>query len=294
MLSDKYEYWNRKWWYDFAHLYKTSDKQKMSNFIESAFTKVAHITKKWDNDINSEWIVRIYLAGKMIMASTLYLNSYSFSQKRNLRVVTSFLQYYGIAYSMRALLLMHPFESWQDGKILQTTHSKTINVVSDLLSKICGTKFTDETKKKILKLKAHRELISYRAPSTGDAEAPPMDEGELHDLCRVFVEMAQLYSEILEISCTKNAPRGKSFNLLDSYIASACHTTIEGFPFVDEEDIGRLYYLKKKHSIPSNVRQTIAEGHVEDFFGSWLTPKTRPNRYDFDPDRNIRLIFDLP
>jgi hypothetical protein len=143
-------------------------------------------------------------------------------------------------------------------------------------------------------LKAYRELISYRAPSTGDSFPKAEFDLDLRALCQLLSEMAQAQSELLEVSILKNA-KG-TYTFLDEYIRQACHTDIDGHSFWDTEDQYRLDYLRRKHPWPTNIMHIMSEGHVEDFFGAWL-PKDNnedENKDIFNPDENWRVIFDVP
>jgi hypothetical protein len=146
-------------------------------------------------------------------------------------------------------------------------------------------------KQQVLHIKAYRELISYRAPSSGDSFSK-IDIGlSTVDLCQMLVEVAQLQSEVLEASVIKHAEG--SFSFKEDYINQICITKIDGNSFMDGEDAYRLGYLKRKYPLPTNIQHMMAEGHIEDFFGSWC-PKEETEEDVFDPDENWRIIFDVP
>jgi hypothetical protein len=109
-------------------------------------------------------------------------------------------------------------------------------------------------------------------------------------ISRLFAEVAQLQSELIEASVLKNAIG--SFSLKAEAIERICNNQIEGFEFHDREDYYRMDYLRRKYPFPTNIVHIMSEGHVEDFFGSWR-PKDK-KRGQFDPDNNWGILFDVP
>ena len=91
-------------------------------------------------------------------------------------------------------------------------------------------------------MKAYRELISYKAPSSGDSAV--IDEIDIIWLCTLLSEIAQYNSEILETSITKNADRN-AFVFNQSYIGELCNHSVDSFEFYDSEDRYRLDYLRE-------------------------------------------------
>jgi hypothetical protein len=146
-------------------------------------------------------------------------------------------------------------------------------------------------------LKAFRELISYRAPSSGDAHNKIESALDPIDLCTLFCEIAQAQSVLLEASFKKNA-KG-SYKFIDYYMDHVCQTEIDGFTFWDDEDWYRFGKFALKHSQPTNLACILSEGHVEDFFFAWW-PKNEDDQENidkkdiFNPDYNWGVIFDLP
>src|SRR5271163_394439 len=95
-----------------------------------------------------------------------------------------------------------PHVVWNGGVLLETTHTMTINVAVGIVSQF--DKVTaEEANKHIKHLKAFRELISYRAPSSGDAFPKP--DIDVVAFCRLCAEIAQMQSELFEVSLHKNA-----------------------------------------------------------------------------------------
>jgi hypothetical protein len=214
--------------------------------------------------------------------------------KTNARVVAPFLQYYAALFSMRACILTSPRTGWRDGKLLSINHSKTINVSSDIIRMICSQEYSHRFKEKLLELKAYRELISYIAPTDGDKEAPGLRPEELIEMCTILSEIAQLQSEILEESTLKHGLKLQNLQIHLEQIEHAFKATIEGINFLNYEDLYRLDYLRRKNPSVANICQMIADGQVDDFFGAWLSGKGEESDTIFNPDKAIRIIFDLP
>ena len=189
---------------------------------------------------------------------------------------------------LRAIVYTLPDVDWEDGKLAAISHKKAINLSFDFLSSFNP----DEAKQlKILTLdlKANRELISYRSPSSGDTEVLKHDD----ILCSatILAEFAQMNSEILERSILKNSDE-QHFLFHKKYALQLTKVTIEDRDFFDKEDAYRLGYLAKKYPLPTNILHLMTEGHVEDFFGAWCAEEEDESA--FDPDTDWRLIFDIP
>lgn len=259
----------------------------MTRYCQQLLKTVAPVTKSWNNDLNSEWISRIYFAAKMILGASVMAESLEFAEEKNLRIVIPYLDYYTVLHVLRAIILTNPNVPWNNGELLSTTHAKTINLAVDILRKF-DKEVATEAKKHITHLKAFRELISYRAPSSGDSF--PNANVDVLDICRLFAEIAQLQSELVESSIQKNAI-GK-FSLEPNAINRICRMEIDGVAFFDKEDYYRMDYLRRKYPLPTNILHIMSEGHVEDFFGSWCSEDEGKNQ--FNPDSDWRILFDVP
>jgi hypothetical protein len=145
--------------------------------------------------------------------------------------------------------------------------------------------------KVLLKVKAYRELISYRSPSSGDENIDSI--AEVESIAILLCEVAQFNSELLESSILNNADQ-KTFVFAEKYLSDLSRCEIEGELFFDREDAYRSGYLKRKYPVAPNILHTMTEGHVEDFFGAWLSKEESEKDEVFDPDKNWQLIFDIP
>jgi hypothetical protein len=293
IIGGKSNFAGRDWWYSFRQFSKMFDERSVKKYSSGNLTLYSRITKNWNDHLNSEWICRVYLSAKMVLSASLMINTLEFAESKNLRFLSSYLEYYSIQSSLRSILFLLPVTKWDSGALITTEHSRSINIVCDAIAKLDKI-FSEKLKKYILHLKAYRELISYRAPSSGDSFSKTPFDMELIELCQLLCEIAQVQSELLEVSILKHAK--ENYNFLDSYIDQVCKTKIHGFSFRDGEDWYRLDYIKRKYPLPTNIMHILSEGHVEDFFGSWLpkNDKDVENEDIFNPDNNWRVIFDVP
>lgn len=287
LIENRSNYANRQWWYEFQQLPKLCPEENAAKRSRKLLQQFALLTKNWNSDLNSEWTVRVFYAAKMVLAASVMAQSLKFAANKNLRSVSSYLEYYTVMHSLRAIMFTNPNIAWNDGEILQTTHSKTINVACSEIAHF-DRDLSEHVKKSVLHLKAFRELISYRAPSSGDKFPKP--EFDVYDYSRCFLEIAQFQSELLEASIEKNVT--DSFELDQEFTHHVTDVEIDGIHFYDDEDWYRIGYLVRKHPRPTNILHIMSEGHVEDFFGSWCADAEQPDT--FDPDENWRILFDVP
>lgn len=287
LIESRTGYAGRSWSYAFRSIPETCQEEAVTQTCQRLLQAIAPVTKDWDDAKNSEWISRIYFAAKMILNSSVMAQSLEFATAKNLRSVTSYLGYYTVLNTLRAILLTNPHVVWDDGALLKTTHTKTINVAVGIVSQF-DKAIADKANKHITHLKAFREFISYRAPSSGDAFPKPGID--VISFCRLCAEIAQMQSELLEASVLKNA-KG-TFALSTEAVQRICNVEIEGVHFYDKEDSYRMGYLQRKYPLPTNIFHIMSEGHVEDFFGSWCAEEEAEGQ--FNPDDNWSIIFDVP
>jgi len=136
VISEVKKYAGQEWWYNFRTIPTLIDEKQVETFSKSLSLKYSEITKKWDDDKNSEWIARVFLSAKMILSASVMLESLEYAERKNLRAVIPNLEYYSILSAIRAVVFVSPLIEWQNGKIIIQTHKKSINVVSDWLSNL--------------------------------------------------------------------------------------------------------------------------------------------------------------
>lgn len=261
---------------------------KCDEVASRMMSQYAKLTKSWNQDMNSEWLCRVYFAAKLVMAATTHVNALDYSVTKNLRVVSPYLRYYAVFSALRAVYMTMPEIQWRDGEIISASHSAVIRDVLQYVSSfdIC---VAESLKSDIRKLKAARELLSYKAPSSGDGEIGSVPSTV--DVCTLLCEIAQFNSELLEASVNKNAD-SSMFVLKPDFIERIAFVEIEGELFGDNADEWRLIKFARRETQVANLMLMMSEGHVDDFFGAWQGEEDIEGC--FDPDFNNQVIFDIP
>ncbi len=288
LISEQYPLWGKDWFYEFRELRTRTNEDAAKKIIARLEEQFSKITRDWTKEINSEWICRVYAAAKMIWTATLNLNAMEYAAKRNLRIVVPYLRYYALLSLGRGIAYTLPHIEWKNGDLLAISHAGVKRTLEEHIKKF-DANYAEYIADLFSTLKAERELISYKAPSSGDRGL-----GNDNDLDWVFSYLAdiiQLNSEIMERSIIKNTNED-SHVFLRKYIDLLSNITIEGRTFSDKEDAYRLGYLGRKYPMPPNVRHIMTEGHVEDFFGAWCDEDGCENV--FNPDIDWQKIFDVP
>jgi hypothetical protein len=159
------------------------------------------------------------------------------------------------------------------------------------MSSFRGAAQSESIKEQIIYHKAFRELISYRAPSSGGDLVKDEFVVKYDIICKIFVELAQLLSEIFEKSLMKHLSKvsqieKQNISLNMKTLESAFLTEVEGIKFLDQEDKYRIGYFKRKYPLPANILHMMSEGHIEDFFGSW------EQQFDSIEEEEMSDVFD--
>ena len=280
-------YAGRGWLYDYrqipAMFSETSAKKKINKILQGW----AKVTQNWDDDANTIWVIRLFMAAKLLLMATLNINSLRFAESVNLRAAVPHLKYYSLLSLARALCLTIPEIDWADGQLVQMSHKRAItDAVAHVRAFDNG--IASELYSCITVARAQREFIDYRAPSSGDGGFDGLVK--LEAFCRLLAELTQMNSELLEISFEKHTS-DKIFDLKEDVISEFITIELEGVVFVDWEDFSRLGYLIRKHPRPASIRALLTEGWVDEFFGSWLSEGDGES--GFNPDENPQVIFDI-
>lgn len=281
MVEDNFEYSRL-----FDYL-TTQDLEKGKKKIEKAVRK---LKANWNISSNSQWVLRNYLATKMLMSATVMLNSSEFGKKHNIKVTEPYLMYYSVLNCARAVMFTNPNVDWNNGELTIATHSKTINIVGDAIAQF--SKKAGETIKDILEsAREYRELFSYKFPAKGITDFA-IDSGKAIEVCSFLAEFAQYQSEILETINFGN--KNMEVNIDETILEKGFIYKGEKYEYLDNDDWYRLDYMRRKQPFPVSLYLTLSEGMVEDFFGAWYSDKAVKNKNIFDPDKDCRLIFPFP
>jgi len=277
-------------YFPYVMLDKTfSEKEVMENY-SSLSVKSSALTKSWNDTVNSQWTIRDFIAIKMILSSTILLSSVEHAKKVNLKIVEPYLLYYSLLNCARAVILTSPFVEWGEDDLFTMTHSKTINLLGDIVAKYNKTKGI-EIKKLIDWAREYREIFSYKFPANGLTNHN-LSSLEVIENCAFMCEIAQLQSKVLENSICKNV-KGE-FNFDQSFFEVGYIYGNDNFQFIDEEDWYRLSYISRKQKRPYSIHSTMTEGMVEDFIGAWCSEDEVESELIYNPDLNWQIIFPLP
>ena len=274
--------------FEYKELFKNFESKKIESVVNSLRHPFAAIAKNLDVTTNTQWIVRTYLASKMILASSVMLSSAEYAESKNLRIVKPYLMYYPLLSCARAVVFTNPHQEWSDN-LINMNHSKTINIIGDIVSRYDQAE-GEKIKSLINKSRIYREIYSYKFPANGLKEIE-LNFDKIVDICALLSEIAQFQSAILESAITKHSK--KKYEIDDEELSKLYSYGEEGFRFIDLEDGYRLDHIKRKKSRPYSIMNTMTEGMVDDFFGAWCSQNEVPEDV-YNPDKNWRIIFPVP
>lgn len=120
-----------------------------------------------------------------------------------------------------------------------------------------------------------------------------MDIPEVKELCSILCEIAQLTSEQIENYYIKNfSETNLSVDINSDYIKKVfCYPGHDSL-IIDEEDLYRIDYIRRKQPFPTSIWMTMSEGMTEDFFAQWCPEND--NTVIYNPDINWSIIFQVP
>jgi hypothetical protein len=246
--------------------------------------------------VTAEWILRPYLALKMLIAATIMFSSLKYATAKGLRIVEPYLSYYALLNTTRALMFCIPIIGWNDGELLSARHSKIANVTTTHLRAIddrLAARHEELWKKSLMA----RELFSYRFPARGL-------RGEISDLmpewkdvlshARLLAEIAQVNSECLDDTCgnrklplddPKFVDDDESNDLLRTFYLYEHKTA----PITDDDDYYRLGRIINGPNSPQNLLHLATDGLIEDAFGCWDFSTDAADYRPLDED----ILFDF-
>lgn len=286
---DVFEYTKIETGFEYCHIHDHIEEMDLKKYCDRLFTSYSALTKAWTTELNSVWLARHYLAVKMMLSSSIMFTSLEYATEKNLRIVEPYLLYYALLNCCRALTFTLPEQEWKEGRLLNMTHQKIINVAVDAISKFSKSE-GDKAASMLEKSKEYRELFSYKFPANGlrsVSESGSDGIDKAIEVCSVIGEIAQINSECLHSSLGKNVHEEIG---VDMEILKKCflYETNNG-AIHDSEDWYRTDYFKRHKSTPCNLQWTAREGLVEDFFGAWCSEDSGDGSYD--PDTNWQIIF---
>ena len=284
---------NRSWSYDYRILQGTFSDSQINNYINKKRKHFDLIVNSWTPETNSEWIHRNYLAGKMLMASTILLTSFEYGKRKNIKITEPYSIYYALFNCCRGLLFTQPLALWKDGNLFEISHNGLSRQIENALSEI-DNKFTSTFLNRFKEARDIREAFSYKFPSNGLSNFTNFsyyNEYSVIDDCSILAEISQLNSEILVAALEEGSPviNDEECELNDKFIEFDFGDDV-GF---EEEDYYRLGKHIRKYKKPYTIQTTMTEGLVDDFFGAWIPSDTDLDDDDYNPDYRNNIIFDF-
>lgn len=277
--------------YSHKELPKISN-ESLRNYAIKTRELFGPIAKSFDDEKNTEWLIRSYLSLKYILASTVLGTSANHAESENLKVSLPYLSYYTMLNCARAFIFTLPCVDWKNEKSISMTHQNIINTTGDKLRRI-DDDIAQRVKSMLLEGQQQRELFSYRFPASG---------------LRVFgekllsvwdaIETARLLAELAQfnLSCLESAVQKHTQN----FFAVAGQDTLWDLmrydtktqELIDEDDYHRVGYFIRKYKHPSELVSLATPGLLEDFFGAWLNDDENAGGYNPDEDWYLLLSFD--
>ncbi|WP_159477740.1 hypothetical protein [Dyadobacter sp. 3J3] len=281
--------------YDYDHLPFAFSDAELERHYASLLQRYTPLTKNWNDQLNTEWIARTYLASKMILSATLMINSVYYANQKNVQVVEPYLLYYSLFTCSRAVLLTLPEHEWNDSALFKSNHSKVLNLTVDAVKQL-NKEFGADVEKKLQLARDFREIFSYNMPASGLGgmqSVVKLNLDEVVALCQILAELAEFQSERFYQAFNKNC-KDKTFGLDDNLLMSLMtYQTTQGDVFVDDDDFTLIGRLARKQKTPASIYLTLTEGMVDDFFGAWAETNSSSGE-PFDPEQDIRLIYNFP
>ncbi|WP_252234104.1 hypothetical protein [Clostridium sp. ZS1] len=280
--------------------------KKYGQWIMNSFDRTCQ--KKLTLQLNSEWVARHYLAAKMIMSSTLMLNSMQYSKEANVLISVPYLMYYATVCCSRALLFTTPEVTNSEFKnVVTITHSKMIKLTSNAINKL-DMKLANKIRNYLLQCRSNRELFSYKFPARGINLISQPEIDNVINVCGILVEIAQYASKCIEnyieTYCLEDIKEWKGEKFDPNYITACFKYNLDEYDsvekkettysIVDNEDWYRVDFINRKQVYPSSIFLTMTEGMTEDFFGAWYPIDQDLEDEQFNPDKGWNIIFNIP
>ncbi|NFL85842.1 hypothetical protein FDB24_02080 [Clostridium botulinum] len=286
--------------FEYRILFGDFNEEEVKHYQEWIYSRFHSIcNKKMNSKLNSEWIVRHYLATKMILSATVMLSSLNYCIENNVKMSVPYLSYYSILTCCRAVIFTLPDVKWNNKSFLEMTHSKICNEIKNCFMKL-NKDCAEEIFNDINMYRNYREMFSYRFPASG---IDIVSEGKYAyrktvELCTILCELAQLNSKEIEKYIIKNCLEDiEEWKELDmDYLKHCfCYELDNKIDVaIDDDDWYRIDYIRRKQPFPVSIYYTMSEGMVDDFFCAWCCSDNEDDDTLYNPDVNYRIIFPVP
>lgn len=273
--------------YDYRILTETFNDSQLQTYSRDVRHRFAIITKKFDDEANTEWLVRLYLSLKYILAASILASSAEHAEYENLKVVGPYLKYYTLFNCCRSFNLTSPDYDWRGQKSMKGSHNHVINSCTNALRKI-DPSAENRWGALIRKARDHREMFSYAFPALGPnlLEDKDIPLSTTVDVAQILAELAQFNSECLYSAVQKHC--AGEYQIIDSAdVWSIVQYEAGGEELIDKDDWYRIGQLAREKATPIPITLLASEGLVEDFFGAWRDEAEK----GYDPDNHWRVLL---
>jgi hypothetical protein len=255
--------------YEFQALPYIANEEHISEYCAKTRSLISKITKEFSDEINTQWVVRNYLAVKYICAASITLGAAIYGERKNTLITRPYCSYYAILYCCRAFLFTVPDFEWKGIESVKKTHSSILNLTENYLRRL-NSDAASKWGGLLKTAQAQRELYSYRFPATGLAlmQDNTISLEDVTEICRLLTDLAKLNSDCLESSLRKNAP-GDFKIIYGDDLAIAMTYEVDGVEKEDDDDYYRIGYQVRKFSTVSNLAFMATDGLRDDYFGNW-------------------------
>jgi len=277
--------------YHYRELLCQASVSQIKNYCLTNKRLFAPIAKDFNEDENSRWILRHYLAIKFATSANLLAGSAVYAYDHNLLLAIPYFNYYTVLNACRAYLLTSPHVTWDGSKTVEMTHQNILNRTSDYLRALDPGR-ADAWKRELQLLRERRELFSYRFPLSGGGLAgrEAFEPEPAISLARLIAELASLNSECLDASLCKHASENISARYLSDHEWASAYK-LAGEQARDSKDNFRFSKLVSGWSTVSPLEVMCSDGLMDDIYGSWSEAHERPDT--FNPDDCAGLILSL-
>lgn len=270
--------------YTYRQLVLDADEAEVGNYVQHTKSKFAVVTKSFTDQLNSEWLLRNYLAVKYIMAASILAGSSISARDRGILLGVPYFNYYTLLNCCRAFLLTTPDFKWTGEHTIKLNHEAILNNSITYLRRLkhdADVRWGTSLKR----ARERRELFSYRFPGTGlEILSGKDDEPEIvSDLARLIAELAMLNSECLDASLTKHAPGEFETPPLPDHVWASYYNAA-GVSTRDSDDHYRFGKYLKGGWKATSLEVMASDGLVTDFFGAWVPDALEEDDNAFDPD----------
>ena len=293
MHSDKI---NRLLGYNLSYEYKVLEELPdafIKKYISRIREKFSRVAKSFDDDENTKWFIRNYLALKYILAATVLGTSAQYAKEHNLKIMLPYLNYYMMLNCCHSFIFSCPYFEWKGIKSITMKHKTIINTASEKISNIDKNRGA-EIKSQLKEAKFQRELFSYRFPAQGffTSNFQSDDLEQSIKTSQLFADLTQLNSACLEASVDKHGSPPFCYNK-DEIIKHISRYEENEEKVFDGDDDYRAKYFMRKTDKPYSIYSLATEGLTEDFFGAWVSEDEAAENGVYDPDDNWFLLIPL-